>query len=63
LGIDSAETPYALRKKIWQRLASDLKPENLEEMGKLVALEDIPTYMDEILNGEIVGRIIADMEM
>jgi putative YhdH/YhfP family quinone oxidoreductase len=63
LGVDSAETPYPLRKQIWHRLSSDLKPGKLNEMGKMVALEDIPTYMDEILNGEIVGRIIADMAM
>ncbi len=59
LGVDSAETPMDLRKRIWERLASDLKIETLEQMKKIVSLDEIPEYMEEILNGEIVGRIVA----
>ncbi len=61
LGIDSAETPHALRLKIWSLLTGRLKPENIGKLGTLVALEEIPKYMNEILSGETVGRIVADM--
>jgi putative YhdH/YhfP family quinone oxidoreductase len=61
LGVDSAETPYDLRKEIWQRLASDLKPDTLHKMEKLVSLEEIPAYMDEILEGETIGRVVCEM--
>jgi len=59
LGIDSAETPYSLRKEIWKRLATDLKPDTLEKMVKWVSLEEIPSYMDEILEGETTGRVVC----
>jgi len=61
LGVDSAETPYALRKEIWSRLATDLKPDTLDKMEKLVRLEEIPGYMDEILEGETIGRVVCEM--
>jgi putative YhdH/YhfP family quinone oxidoreductase len=61
LGVDSAETPMELRIKIWQRLASDLRPNDLESMSTIVALEEIPGYMEDILAGETVGRIVADL--
>jgi len=61
LGVDSAETPYTLRKEIWRRLATDLKPDTLDKMEKLVALEEIPEYMDEILEGETIGRVVCEL--
>ncbi len=61
LGIDSAETLKPLRLKIWERLATDLKPENIDRLRLVVRLEEIPHYMDDILEGETVGRIIADL--
>lgn len=61
LGVDSAETPYTLRKEIWKRLATDLKPNTLDKMERLVTLEEIPGYMDEILEGETIGRVVCDM--
>lgn len=63
LGVDSAETPRHIRLKIWERLAGDLKPENLEKMELIVPLEEIPNYMGEILEGETVGRVVADLSL
>lgn len=61
LGVDSAETPKELRMKIWESLADKRKPANLEEMARIVSLDAIPGYMDDILEGETVGRIVADL--
>jgi putative YhdH/YhfP family quinone oxidoreductase len=61
LGVDSAETPYTLRKEIWKRLATDLKPNTLDKMEKLVKLEEVPGYMDEILEGETIGRVVCEL--
>ncbi len=63
LGIESAETPHNLRLKIWDQLTERLHPTNIESMGTIVALEQIPGYMDDILAGETVGRIVADMSL
>jgi len=62
LGIDSAETPLNRRKKIWEKLAFEYKPENLKSMTKVVDLNEISSYMDEILKGETVGRVVARLD-
>jgi putative YhdH/YhfP family quinone oxidoreductase len=59
LGIESAETPRASRIRIWDLLAGRLKPPMLDEMQHIVTLEEIPSYMDDILAGETVGRVLA----
>lgn len=61
LGVDSAETPIELRKRIWHLLATTYRPDGLSEMCKIVSLEDIPDYMEEILGGETSGRIVAQI--
>jgi acrylyl-CoA reductase (NADPH) len=61
LGVDSAETPIDLRKRIWHVLATGYRPDRLADMGKIVSLDDIPSYMDEILGGETSGRIVAQI--
>jgi len=60
LGVESAETLRPTRLKIWELLAGRLKPPLLTEMQCLVPPEDIPTYMDDILEGETSGRVVAD---
>ncbi len=61
LGVDSAETPLSLRRHLWNELSGHWKPGNLEDMHKEVSLEEIPGYMNDILSGETVGRIIASL--
>jgi putative YhdH/YhfP family quinone oxidoreductase len=61
LGVDSAETPIDLRKRIWHLLATSYRPDRLADMGKIVSLDEISAYMDEILGGETSGRIVAQI--
>lgn len=61
LGVDSAETPMPLRRKIWDKLAEEYRPPRLNDMAEMVGLEEIPRKMDDILNGESVGRVVADL--
>ncbi len=63
LGVESAETPYNLRLKMWMLLSEKWLPDQVDSMGTLVPLEEIPAYMDDILAGETVGRIIADLSL
>lgn len=57
-GIDAAWPPPELRHEIWHRLAGDWKPDNLETMGELIELPDLPRRIDEILAGKITGRVV-----
>ena len=59
IGVDSAATPMPLRQKVWQRLASDLKPRNLTETANLITLGDLPAYFEKMLKGGIRGRAVV----
>ena len=53
------ECPNELRKKIWQRLATDMKPDCLEDMvNQQINLADLPLAFSKILAGEMRGRTL-----
>ena len=59
IGVDSAATPMPLRSKVWQRLASDLKPRHLADIASTITLEDLGAYFDKMLKGSIRGRAVV----
>jgi acrylyl-CoA reductase (NADPH) len=61
IGVDSAYTPMPLRRKIWQRLAGDLKPRHLAEIAHTITLEELPGYFDKLLKGEGRGRAVVEL--
>lgn len=62
LGIDSVYCPMETRKLLWQRMATDLKPEGLlETIENEVSLEELPGVLASILKGENRGRTIVKM--
>src|SRR5690606_6345637 len=62
IGVDSGYTPMPLRCKVWERLASDLKPRHLDTVAQRIALDDIPAYCREMLAGRIRGRAVVAFE-
>lgn len=61
LGIDSATCPMALRRLVWNKLAMDWRPSMLDLISKEINLDDLPRYIDLILNGKIRGRVFVNM--
>jgi len=61
LGIDSVNTPMALRRRVWERLGSDLKPRHLNDMVTTVALQDLPGVFDKILKAQMRGRTVVKL--
>jgi acrylyl-CoA reductase (NADPH) len=59
LGMDSAATPIEERRRIWERLATDLRPRALAEYATEVTLETLEPALDAILAGEARGRWIV----
>ncbi|MDB5078984.1 MAG: quinone oxidoreductase [Chloroflexi bacterium] len=60
LGIDSVNCPMELRLNLWERLASDLKPKNLEGLvAREVGLAALPEATAEILGAKVRGRILV----
>jgi NADPH2:quinone reductase len=62
LGIDSVSCPREIREEIWQRLATDLKPRQLDEIvTRTVNLEGLPEVFEEMLAGKILGRVLVSI--
>ncbi|MFT4779561.1 MAG: putative YhdH/YhfP family quinone oxidoreductase [Flavobacteriales bacterium] len=59
LGVDSAETPSAIRQEVWNRLASSWKLDLPEASSTLCSLEEVTERMDKLLNGNGLGRVVA----
>ncbi|MGR3686229.1 MAG: acryloyl-CoA reductase [Paracoccaceae bacterium] len=61
LGIDSVMQPYANRLRAWERIAKDLPMDKLEAMIQPATLADLPELGAEILNGQVRGRVVVDV--
>ncbi|USK58525.1 NADPH:quinone oxidoreductase family protein [Peribacillus asahii] len=62
LGIDSVYCPMETRLKTWNRLATDFKPANLEELiQQEVTLQQLPEALPTLLKGDARGRIIVKL--
>ena len=60
LGIDSVETPADVRRAVWERLATDLRPKGLEDqITRELALDDLDPFLDEVLAGKARGRTVV----
>ncbi len=63
LGIDSVQTPMDVRRGVWGRIASDLKPAGLESIGHSIGLNDLDRVLTAILAGEVSGRYVVSPTM
>ncbi|QOV11805.1 NADPH:quinone oxidoreductase family protein [Viridibacillus arvi] len=62
LGIDSVYCPMETRLKVWDRLASDFKPENLEKfIQQEVTLQQLPEVLPTLLKGQAKGRTLVKL--
>ncbi|MGB0867000.1 MAG: acryloyl-CoA reductase, partial [Granulosicoccaceae bacterium] len=61
LGIDSVMRPYADRVEAWQRIAQDLPMDKLEGMIQPATLSDLPQLGQDILKGQVRGRVVVDV--
>ncbi len=62
VGIDSQNCPMEARRKIWQHLASDWKPAQLENICREIRLDGLEKEIELILKGEQTGRVIIKMD-
>ncbi len=62
LGIDSVMQPYDNRVRIWQRLVEDLPMDKLDALTEEIALADLPQAANDILKGQVRGRLVVNLE-
>ena len=60
LGVDSAATVMPLRKQLWGRLASDLRPGGLEKIAHTITLNELPHACEQLIAGKARGRAVVD---
>ncbi|THU32489.1 acryloyl-CoA reductase [Niastella caeni] len=63
LGVGSAETPMAVRLIIWEKLSTEWNiKDKLPVIAKEVTLDELnATYIDSILQGKVMGRIVVNL--
>lgn len=60
LGVDSVMCPTPRRVQAWDRLASDLPTDKLEELTTVEPMTRVADLADEILAGRTRGRVVID---
>lgn len=61
LGIDSVMQPFDAREAAWARVMSDVPMELLEGMIVPATLLDVPKLGQDILAGQVRGRVVVDV--
>lgn len=58
LGIDSVNCVMPIRRKIWERLARELKPRHLDIIAKQISFSELPATLNGFLGRNVRGRIV-----
>jgi putative YhdH/YhfP family quinone oxidoreductase len=61
LGVDSVNCPMAQRRRVWERLATDMRPRHLSQFAKTIAFDDLPGAFEDFVAARVRGRIVVDM--
>jgi NADPH2:quinone reductase len=63
LGINSVATPRDVRLAVWQRIATDLRPPQLAQIGhRIVPLDELPSQFDAYIKGAVTGRTVVRVQ-
>ena len=62
LGINSVDTPRALRLAVWSRIGGDLRPRHLDMIGgRTIGFDDLPAAFQAYLDGSVTGRTVVEI--
>lgn len=61
LGVDSVMAPREKRIEAWSRLATDLDKSLFVDMTRVEPMSNLPTLANDILKGQIQGRVVIDV--
>lgn len=59
IGVDSAATPMPLREKIWQRLANELHPSQLNSVVRTIPFSQLAEAFQNMIQGQSHGRMVV----
>ena len=61
LGVDSVNCPMAQRRRVWERLAGDMRPKHLKQLARTIPFDDLPKAFDDFIQSKVRGRVVVDM--
>ena len=61
IGIDSAMCPMPIRLEVWRRLATDMKPADLNAIAHEITLNGLPAAFETLLAGKARGRFVVNL--
>ena len=61
IGISAQNYPMLMREKLWEKLSSDWKPDNLMQLFTEIKLDELKPAIDAILKGQLKGRTIINL--
>ena len=62
LGINSSDAPSPeLERRVWERLAGDMRPPMLKDMARTVPFADLPKVFDDFIQAKVSRRVVVDM--
>lgn len=61
LGIDSVQCPRHLRQAVWEKLAGEWKPADLEATATECTLQSLEAHIQQILSGTARGRTLVNL--
>ena len=62
LGVDSVMAPMQIRERAWSRLSKDIDFEKLEAMIIDTSLDKIEKLAQDILEGQVRGRVVVNIQ-
>lgn len=62
IGIESVRRPKARRLQLWDRLATAMPAHLLDSLTETIDLESVPSYADRLIDGQVTGRIVIDLD-
>ena len=62
IGISSNNTPYDIRKTLWDRLANEWRPQHMDAIVRTeVDLDTLGDAFDTLMDGDSLGRIVVNL--
>jgi NADPH2:quinone reductase len=61
IGIDSAMCPMSRRSEVWRRLATDMKPADLDAIAHEITLDGLSAAFDTLIAGKARGRFVVSL--
>lgn len=62
LGIESATCPMNLRLKVWDKIARDIKTENIRDIARTIKLDKLDSFIHLMMDGRIKGRTVIEYD-